>query len=285
MTFVLKNVFCDSPPRVGYVGARSVVDCRCLHGFAARFSTVSNSIHIHEFVTLKMNNQVFENDGEFGPAPDADSSGLNASLAECVYLVDDDLEVLKLIGTMLRISGYEVKEYSAPSEFLDDSKQLPPGVVVTDQHMGLIEGTEVQRRLSDRPNHFKTILITGYSTTSLAVTAMKNGAVTVLDKPFECSDLLAAVKEAFRQLKHADSFDEVLPPVLPSGASYLDRLSVRERDVIELIYRGSTNKSTGIQLGISYKTVEKHRSSAMRKLEVASMASLVRLLDRDLGRQ
>ena len=65
----------------------------------------------------------------------------------------------------------------------------------------------------------------------------------------------------------------------------MDRLSLRERDVILLIYKGCTNKSSGIQLGISFKTVEKHRSSAMRKLGVSSIASLVRLLDRDLGRQ
>jgi len=232
-----------------------------------------------------MNDQVFENDEKFVPAPDAVSKGKNTYLVERVYLVDDDLAVLKVIDTMLRISGYEVRAYSSPSEFLDDSEQLPPGVVVTDQVMNLVEGIEVQRRLSARPNHFKVILITAFSTTSLAVAAMKNGAVTVLDKPFDRTELLAAVKEAFRQLKQADPFDEVLPPVLPSRESYLDRLSLRERDVILLIYRGCTNKSTGIQLGISYKTVEKHRSSAMRKLEVSSMASLVRLLDRDLGRQ
>ena len=232
-----------------------------------------------------MSGPVLENDKESGPAPDAVSSERAAYLAERVYLVDDDLAVLKVIETMLRLSGYEVRAYSSPSEFLEDSEQLPSGVVVTDQVMNQVQGIEVQRRLSARPNHFKVILITAFSTTSLAVAAMKNGAVTVLDKPFDRAELLAAVKEAFRQLKHSDSFDEVLPPVLTPGESYLDRLSLRERDVIMLIYKGCTNKSAGIQLGISFKTVEKHRSSAMKKLEVSSMASLVRLLDRDLGRQ
>ncbi|MBC7968447.1 MAG: response regulator transcription factor [Fuerstia sp.] len=230
-----------------------------------------------------MTGPVSDNEREFGPASAAVSSDRSAYLAERVYLIDDDLAVLKVIDTMLRISGYEVRAYSSPSEFLDDSEHLPPGVVVTDQVMHLVEGIEVQRRLSARPNHFKVILITAFSTTSLAVAAMKNGAVTVLDKPFDRTELLAAVKEAFRQLKHGDSFDEVLPPVLPPGESYLDRLSLREREVILLIYKGGTNKSAGIQLGISFKTVEKHRSSAMKKLEVSSMASLVRLLDRDLG--
>jgi two-component system response regulator FixJ len=237
-----------------------------------------------EFVIETMNGPVFKSDNEPGSTPDAVSSERSAHLAEQVYVVDDDLAVLKVIETMLRMSGYEVRAYSSPTEFLADSEQLPPGVVVTDQVMHLVQGIEVQRRLSARPNHFKVILVTAFSTTSLAVAAMKNGAVTVLDKPFDRAELLAAVKEAFRQLKHVDSFNEVLPPVLPQGNSYLDRLSPRERDVILLIYKGGTNKSAGIQLGISFKTVEKHRSSAMKKLEVSSVACLVRLLNRDLGR-
>ncbi|HRA89207.1 MAG TPA: LuxR C-terminal-related transcriptional regulator, partial [Planctomycetaceae bacterium] len=158
------------------------------------------------------------------------------------------------------------------------------GVVVTDQVMQDVEGIEIQRRLSSRPNHFKVILVTAFPRTSLAVAAMKYGAVTVLDKPFQRSELLLAVVEAFRQLLQTDSFNTTLPPVLPSGASYLERLSQRERDVILLVYRGDTNKSIGIQLGISFKTVEKHRSCAMKKLQVQSVAALVQLMDRDLGK-
>ena len=202
---------------------------------------------------------------------------------ERVYLVDDDPAVLKVVATMLHISGYDVRAYSSPAEFLQDSEWLPCGVVITDQVMHGIRGIEVQRFLTARPHHFKVILITAFPTTSLAVEAMKNGAVTVLDKPFERTELLSAVREAFRQLKNADSFDESLPPALPAGQSYLDRLSLREREVIMMVYRGATNKATGIQLGISAKTVEKHRSGAMRKLQVSSLASLIRLMDRELG--
>lgn len=206
-----------------------------------------------------------------------------AYTVEQVYLLDDDPDVLKVVESMLRISGYSVLTFRCPSEFLAAAERLPAGVVITDQVMHGMLGLEVQRRLSARPNHFKVILVTAFSTTSLAVEAMKNGAVTVLDKPFNHQELLAAVTEAFRQLRHAGAFDEVLPPVLPSGESYLDRLSVREKDVILQIYKGATNKSAGIQLGISGKTVEKHRSSGMRKLEVTSLASLIRLLDRELA--
>ncbi|HQX51644.1 MAG TPA: response regulator [Planctomycetaceae bacterium] len=201
-----------------------------------------------------------------------------------VYVIDDDVEVLNVVTAMLAVSGYNVKSYNSPSEFLADSVSLAPGVVVTDQVMQDVEGIEIQRRLSSRPNHFKVILVTAFPRTSLAVAAMKYGAVTVLDKPFQRSELLLAVVEAFRQLLQTDSFNTTLPPVLPSGASYLERLSQRERDVILLVYRGDTNKSIGIQLGISFKTVEKHRSCAMKKLQVQSVAALVQLMDRDLGK-
>ena len=216
-------------------------------------------------------------------SPETATDDRSGYVVERVYLLDDDPDVLKVVESMLQISGYAVLAYRSPAEFLAATDNLPAGVVITDQVMHGMVGIEVQRRLSARPNHFKVILVTAFSTTSLAVEAMKNGAVTVLDKPFNHQELLAAVTEAFRQLRHAGAFDEVLPPVLPSGGRYLDRLSVREKDVILQIYKGATNKSAGIQLGISGKTVEKHRSSGMRKLEVTSLASLVRLLDRELG--
>ena len=229
-----------------------------------------------------MSNSDFNENGD----PNLGTNVVSAAAVESpngrVYVIDDDLEVLNVVTAMLTLSGYDVTAYDSPSKFLAESGSLPAGVVVTDQVMHHVEGIEVQRRLSSRPNHFKVILVTAFPRTSLAVAAMKYGAVTVLDKPFKRAELLLAVGEAFRQLHQTDSFNSTLPPVLASGGSYLERLSQRERDVILLVYRGATNKSIGIQLGISSKTVEKHRSNAMKKLQVTSIASLIQLIDRDL---
>ena len=229
-----------------------------------------------------------DNDGELrrresSDSPASVSEDRSEYVMQRVYLLDDDPDVLKVVESMLQISGYSVLTFRCPIEFLAATQIMPAGVVITDQMMHGMLGIEVQRQLSARPNHFRVILVTAFPTTSLAVEAMKNGAVTVLDKPFNHTDLLAAVTEAFRQLRHAGAFDEDLPPVLPSGDLYLNRLSVREKDVLLQIYKGATNKAAGIQLAISAKTVEKHRSSGMRKLEVSSLASLIRLLDRELG--
>jgi two-component system response regulator FixJ len=127
-------------------------------------------------------------------------------------------------------------------------------------------------------------MITGYPRTSIAVAAMKAGAVTVLDKPFDRGQLLEAIEEGFRQLTNLDPMDSSLPPVLTGGQTYLSRLSERERQVVKMVYEGATNKSIGISLGISVKTVEKHRGRGMKKMGVGCLASLIRLMDRDLGR-
>lgn len=201
-----------------------------------------------------------------------------------VYVIDDDAAVLQVLEIMLRQAGFDVYAFSSSIEFLRLSDQLPAGVVVTDQVMTQAEGLEVQRRLSNRPGHFRVILVTAFPRTSLAVAAMKLGAVTVLDKPFERTQLLEAVEEGFRQLNESEEVDQALPPVLPRGETYLSRLSDREREVIQLVYEGATNKSIGIRLGISIKTVEKHRGKGMKKMQVTCLASLIRLMDRELGR-
>ena len=221
---------------------------------------------------------------EYSPMLSIDENSNSSRESKRVYVIDDDKAVLDTIQMLLVHAGYDVHAYQSASQFVEDSANLSPGVVVTDQVMKQMEGLDVQRYLSSRPNDFRVILVTAFPRTSLAVAAMKSGAVTVLDKPFDRRELIDAVEEGFRQLHDAETVDHALPPVLPENETYLKRLSEREREVIQMVYDGSTNKAIGIQLGISTKTVEKHRGKAMKKMQVLSLASLVRLMDRELGR-
>ncbi|MCA9060132.1 MAG: response regulator transcription factor [Planctomycetaceae bacterium] len=207
-----------------------------------------------------------------------------AEVTNRVYVIDDDASVLAVVESMLRQAGYDVVAFLSSTRFLAQMGNLPRGVVVTDQVMHDAEGTEVQRRLSARPNDFRVILVTAFPRTSLAVAAMKAGAVTVLDKPFDRAELLDAISEGFRQLEEMSSDEQTLPPLLPEGQTFFDRLSEREQEVIRQVYEGATNKSIGIQLGISIKTVEKHRGKGMKKMQVGSLAGLIRLLDREFGK-
>lgn len=201
-----------------------------------------------------------------------------------VYVLDDERQVLDVIAMQLTAAGFKVETFLQGWEFIEKLESLEPGVVVSDQRMPDIEGLEVQRHLQAQGHRFQMILLSGYPETRVAVEAMKRGAVTVLDKPYDKGQLIESLEEAFDLLSRAASDDHNLPPVMYSGERYIERLSSRERQVIDLVYNGQTNKSIGIQLGISIKTVEKHRGKAMKKMEVTSLAELIRLMDRELGR-
>ena len=203
---------------------------------------------------------------------------------QMVYVIDDEIQVLEVIEMQLRAAGFAVRTFLRPEDFLDCLDEMPAGVVISDQRMPGVEGLDVQQRLQDCPHRFQLILLSGYPETRIAVKAMKQGAVTVLDKPYDKDQLLSSLEEAFAALHRAASDDHGLPRILPDGERYLDRLSQREKEVIDLVYSGQTNKSIGIRLGISIKTVEKHRGKAMKKMEVTSLAELIRLMDRELGR-
>ena len=208
----------------------------------------------------------------------------NALEGRRVYVLDDEIQVLEVIAMQLRAAGYEVRTFSRASRFLEAFADLPAGVVVSDQRMPDIDGLSVQQSLRGYEQKFKLILLSGYPETRVAVQAMKQGAVTVLDKPYNKEQLLSSLKEAFELLDRGATDREGLPPAMENGKRYIDLLSTRERQVIELVYRGETNKSIGIQLEISIKTVEKHRGKAMKKMQVTSLAELIRLMDRELLR-
>ena len=201
-----------------------------------------------------------------------------------VYVLDDEDQVLEVIEMQLTAAGFDVVTFSRSSEFLQQANKLPNGVIVSDQRMPEIDGLTLQKRLQQLPNQFQIILLSGFPETRVAVEAMKQGAVTVLDKPYNREQLVSSIGDAFRALNRSECELSGLPPALAAGEAYLDRLSLRERQVIDLVYGGQTNKSIAIDLNISIKTVEKHRGKAMKKMSVSSLAELIRLIDRDRSR-
>ncbi|MEJ7591551.1 MAG: LuxR C-terminal-related transcriptional regulator [Planctomycetaceae bacterium] len=187
--------------------------------------------------------------------------------AKRVYVIDEDQAVLDVLQLMLTQAGYDVQTFQSSARFAEESPHLIPGVVVMDQVLKQI---------------VRVVLVTALPRTGLGATFKKSGAVMVLDKEFHRQELIEAVEESFRQIQDAGSQDQPLPPVLqkPEEGSSLNLLSRREHEVIHLVCTGATNKAIAIQLGISTKTIEKYRSTAMKKLKVTSVAGLVRLIDR-----
>jgi len=213
--------------------------------------------------------------------PTPEVSGDVSPASRRVYVLDDEIQVLQVIEIQLTTAGFDVMTFSSPKPFLAQLSSLQPGVVLVDQRMPFADGLEVQRLLRKRRNAFKLILLSGFPETRIAVEAMRRGAVTVLDKPYNKDELLSELETAFAELDRSVSDHSGLPEMLPDGRLYIESLSRRERQVIDLVYQGETNKSVAINLGISIKTVEKHRGKTMKKMHASSLAELIRLLDRE----
>ena len=189
-----------------------------------------------------------------------------------VYVVDDD-EQMRTALTRLLQAEYEVICFAAARQFLDVAPALQPGCLILDVHMPELSGLEVQRLLAERNLHFPTIIVTGLGEVSIAVQAMKAGAVDFVEKPFRREAILESVRQA--QLKGAAAARADSEAAVAAKAR-LATLSPRERQVLVGLVAGLPNKTIGYDLGLSPRTVEMHRASIMRKMAVNSLSALVR---------
>ena len=190
-----------------------------------------------------------------------------------IHLVDDDEAIRRSAGFLLRTSGFEVVTHASGTEFLAASASVAAGCVLLDIRMPGIDGLEVQRLLAERGIALPVIMLTGHGDVSLAVRAIKAGAVDFIEKPFEKAALLHAIVEAFHRIDDAGRSD-----VDAAEANVrLAALTPRERDVLAGLVRGQPNKITAYELGISTRTVEVHRANLMHKLKVKSLSDVLRL--------
>jgi two-component system response regulator FixJ len=190
-----------------------------------------------------------------------------------VYLIDDDDAVRRSAGFMLKTSGFAVQAYESGVAFLKDLKELEPGCILLDVRMPGLDGIEVQRELGNRGVDFPIIVMTGHGDVAVAVQAMKAGAVDFIEKPFEKSVLLHAIKEGFARLQSKGRARIRNEEALVR----LNALTPRERDVLQGLARGLPNKTIAYDLGISPRTIEIHRANLMTKLEVSSLSEALRI--------
>lgn len=190
-----------------------------------------------------------------------------------IHLVDDEDAIRRSASFMLRTSGFAVMTYASGSEFLAVARTTDPGCVLLDIRMPGIDGLDVQQAMSDRGIALPVIMLTGHGDVSLAVRAMKGGAIDFIEKPFEKAALLAAIEKAFDRLENADRLDQGMA----EATVHLAALTAREHDVLDGLVRGHPNKTIAYDLGISPRTVEVHRSNLMHKLEVASLSELLQI--------
>lgn len=163
--------------------------------------------------------------------------------------------------------------YVSASAFLEDLGRAPSGCVVTDVQMPEISGLELLRRLSDRLPRFPVIVLTGEADVPIAVEALKNGALDLIEKPYSAATIVAAVRQALTQLEANTTRNSQRS----ENAERIAALSAREREVLEGVLKGGSNKEIARDLGISPRTVEAYRANLMMKMGAESLSELVRM--------
>lgn len=190
-----------------------------------------------------------------------------------VHVVDDEDSIRRSVGFMLKTSGYLVETWSSGQAFLKEVKHAEEGCVLLDVRMPEIDGLEVQRQLAERGVMMPIVIMTGHGDVSIAIQAMKGGAVDFLEKPFEKAALIGAIEEAFQRIAQASTASARTA----DAESVLGILTPRERDVLHGLAKGLPNKTIAYDLGISPRTVEVHRANVMTKLQVRSLSDALRI--------
>lgn len=190
-----------------------------------------------------------------------------------VHLVDDEESVRRSVGFLLKTSGYAVQAWASGADFVKDMRHLDKGCVLLDVRMPDMDGLEVQAAMAARGVKLPVIVLTGHGDVSIAVKAMKAGAIDFVEKPFDREQLLDAIGIAFEQLENADRRSHHAAEAMTQIAA----LTPREQDVLKGLAQGFPNKTIAYDLGISPRTVEVHRANLMVKLGVASFPDALRI--------
>jgi two-component system response regulator FixJ len=188
-----------------------------------------------------------------------------------VHVVDDDEAVHASLEFLLASAGLEARTYSSATAFLEVLPSVQDGCVVTDIRMPEMDGLQLLTLIKQAKPDLPVIMITGHGDVSLAVDAMKTGAAEFLEKPFEGQALLSAVFSALDAAARERERDAESVAV----KERLTSLSPRERQVLDGIVAGQSNKTIGVKLGISPRTVEIYRANVMEKMEARTLSDLI----------
>jgi FixJ family two-component response regulator len=199
--------------------------------------------------------------------------------APLVCVIDDDGLVRRAVHRQLRLAGYDVLAFEGSHDFLGFSLPHRPACLIVDVRMPGISGIELYERIRETVIPPQVVFLTGYGEVGLATRAMKDGAVDFLEKPVRRHNLLAAVetalersRRALAEWRHRESL-----------ALRYDRLTPRERQVMDYVVTGRLNKETAFDLGTTEATIKVHRSRVMQKMGADSVSALT-LMALSLGR-
>jgi RNA polymerase sigma factor (sigma-70 family) len=190
-------------------------------------------------------------------------------------VVDDDDAMRRSMTRLLRAAGCKAETFASAEELLASAPISGPGCILLDVQMPGMSGIELFERLSEAGVALPVVFLTARGTIPMSVRAMKEGAVDFLVKPVTEDVLFQALEQAITRYRSETSSRHARESIL----ARIERLSVREREVLERVLQGRLNKQIAYELDISEKTVKAHRGRVMEKIEVATVAELVHLCD------
>jgi two-component system, LuxR family, response regulator FixJ len=189
-----------------------------------------------------------------------------------VALIDDDAAVLHSMRLLIESRGISVSCYESAEAFLDGYNDQHPSCIVADVRMPGMTGLELQRELKSRKEKSPLILISGHADVSMAVAALKEGAFDFFEKPYDGERLATSVADAVEKGRQRSSEDNERIDV----AERVRLLSPRQREVLDLVASGMSNKQIALKLEISPRTVETYRAWVMERMGATNVADLVR---------
>lgn len=190
-----------------------------------------------------------------------------------VFIVDDDPDVCRAVGRLVRGAGYEVREFNSARDFLVAHEPEPPGCLLLDLSMPDVDGLQLQQSLAASGCHRPIVFLSANGDVHNTVRAMKAGAVNFLTKPVDEYELMVALAEAVA----LDAAGRAEWETRNTVAGRMATLTPRERQVMEKVVAGRLNKQIAAELGTVEKTIKVHRSRVMQKLHAASLIQLIEI--------
>jgi len=187
------------------------------------------------------------------------------------YIVDDDRDMRMSLRMLLQEDAIDARPFLSAADFLDALPELKPGPVLLDVRMPVMDGIALLEALTERGVRWPVIMMTGHAEVPLAVRAMKLGALDFLEKPFPYEEVSALMARAF----------ELVDAQARQGGDArekLELLTARERQILDAVARGMSNKEIAGELDLSHRTVEMHRGRMMRRLGARRISEIIALV-------
>ena len=191
-----------------------------------------------------------------------------------VYIIDDDPAVLASLEALLLTQQFEVRSFSNARVFLERIRHTDMGCVITDLQMPEMDGIALQAALVERASHLSLIMVTGYANVPVTVEVMKRGAVSLLEKPYDATQLIAEIKRAIAASRQSYEAAQQSHAALEK----IKQLTAEELRIMECAVSGLPNKAISHNLSISGRTIDRRRQSALRKTNVNSIGEFAVLL-------